>query len=223
MVKKKSSLKLGKGSAFVKSHLKRLPQVEETWEVDFLALPKPMSQSDTHYLGVVVGRPDGILLTDEEIRGRPSVNDLARLVAHAMSRPLDSHARRPRRLCLRGHAQWRELFPHLEQLGVEVVVGEDLTLAKDAYRDYLKFMRELRRKDMPGPTPEQSTVEELFPSVARWVLGGHIEIGDQEMFGFVARALDYGGLVVEEENAETLAEAMAALDRALARWFEENG
>jgi hypothetical protein len=32
------------------------------------------------------------------------------------------------------------------------------------------------------------------------------------MFGFVARALDYGVLVVEDVNAEMLAEAMAALD-----------
>jgi hypothetical protein len=35
-------LKLGKGVAFDKSRLKRLPQVEETWEADFQAMPQPI-------------------------------------------------------------------------------------------------------------------------------------------------------------------------------------
>src|SRR5262245_3605305 len=44
-------LKLGKGAAFVKGRLKRLRQEDETWEADFQALPKPITQSETHYLG----------------------------------------------------------------------------------------------------------------------------------------------------------------------------
>jgi hypothetical protein len=47
-------LKLGKGAAFVKGRLKRLHQEDETWEADFQALPKPITQSETHYLGMVV-------------------------------------------------------------------------------------------------------------------------------------------------------------------------
>jgi hypothetical protein len=54
-----SRLKLGKRAAFVKSHLKRLPQAKETWEADFRALPKPRGQTDTHYLGLVVALPKG--------------------------------------------------------------------------------------------------------------------------------------------------------------------
>jgi hypothetical protein len=66
---------------------------------------------------------------------------------------------------------------------------------------------------MVRPTGEQTSVEKLFPAIARWVDGyGHIEIGDPEMFGFVARALDHGGLVFEDDNPTTLAEAMAALE-----------
>jgi hypothetical protein len=42
---------------------------------------------------------------------------------------------------------------------------------------------------------------------------GHIEIGDQEGFGFSARALDYGGLVFEDNKPATLAEALAALEK----------
>ena len=57
-------LKLGKGEAFVKTRLKRLAQEDETWEADFRALPKPISQSTTHYFGLVVSQPDGFLLAE---------------------------------------------------------------------------------------------------------------------------------------------------------------
>jgi hypothetical protein len=52
---------------------------------------------------------------------------------------------------------------------------------------------------------------------------GHIEVGDQEMFGFVARALDYGGLAFEDVRPDTLAEALASLERGLAEYFEREG
>jgi hypothetical protein len=52
--RKKESLTHGKGSAFVKGRLKRLRQEDDTWEADFRALPKPMMQTETHYVGLVV-------------------------------------------------------------------------------------------------------------------------------------------------------------------------
>lgn len=53
--------------------------------------------------------------------------------------------------------------------------------------------------------------------------GGHLEIGDQEGFGFTVRAIDYGGLVFENDQAETLAEALVALEQGLAEHFEQEG
>jgi hypothetical protein len=77
---------------------------------------------------------------------------------------------------------------------------------------------------MVKPTAEQQDVERLFPAVAAWVRGyGHIEIGEQEMFGFVARALDYGNLAFEDGRPDTLAEALAALEKGLRKWFDEQG
>jgi hypothetical protein len=52
---------------------------------------------------------------------------------------------------------------------------------------------------------------------------GRIEISGQELFGFVARALDYGGTVFDYDKPDTLAEALAALEQGLAKWFEEQG
>ena len=64
-------LKLGKGVAFVKGRLKRLPQGDDAWEADFQALPKPMTQTETHYLGMVVSKEGGSLLADLPIEGGP--------------------------------------------------------------------------------------------------------------------------------------------------------
>jgi hypothetical protein len=216
-------LKLGKGAAFVKGRLKRLRQEDETWEADFRALPKPVTQSQTHYLGMAVAR-DGSFLADSHVEGRPTVNDMATLLAQAMRRPLTGKAHRPRRLHVRGHPQWRELFPHLGELGIQVAVHRELPKVQRDYQGYLRQMREAHRVGMVKPTAEQQTVEQMFPAVAQWVRGyGHVEVGDQEMFGFVARALDYGGLAFEDDRPDTLAEALASLERGLAEYFEREG
>lgn len=220
VAREEEKLVLGKGAAFVKSRLKWLRQEDDTWEADFQALPKPMMQNETHYRGMVVDE-DGAILADSQVEGRPTVNDMATLLAHAMRRPLTEGAHRPRHLNVRGHPQWRELFPHLEELGITVSVQRSLPKVKDAYEDYLRQVREAGRAGMVKPTDKQAAVEQTFPAIAKWVRGyGHIEIGDQESFGFVVRALDYGGLVFEDNKADTLAEAMAALEKGLAEYFE---
>jgi hypothetical protein len=223
VAREEERLKLGKGAAFVKGRFKRLRREDETWEADFQALPKPITQSQTHYRGMVVA-PDGSLLADAHVEGRPTVNDMATLLAHAMRRPLTGKAHRPRRIHVRGHPQWKELFPHLDELGIKVAVHRELPKVQEAYRGYLRRRREAHRVGMVKPTAEQQGVEQMFPAIAQWVRGyGHIEIGDQEMFGFVARALDYGNLAVEDDRPDTLAEAMASLERGLAEYFKREG
>ena len=77
---------------------------------------------------------------------------------------------------------------------------------------------------MVKPTDEQANIEAMFPSIARYVRGcGYVEIGDQESFGFVVRAIGYGGVDFDDDTPETIAEAMAVLEAGLARWFEEQG
>ena len=219
-------LKLGKGAAFVKGRLKCLPQAEETWEADFQALHKPIMQTQTHYLGMVVKGKDGSLLADSQVQGRPSVNDLATLLAHAMRRPLNGEARRPKIVRLRGHHQWRKLFPHMEEIGVgvEVLVGQSLPGIERAYEAHLGRLRDEHRVGMVKPSAGQLKVETMFPAIARWVqANGWIEVGQQELSGFIARALHEGGIQVEDERADTLAEAMTALEAGLVRWFEAQG
>jgi hypothetical protein len=224
VAKQGHDLRLGKGSAFIKNRLKRLPQGDDTWEADFQALPKPMMQTETHYLGMVVKKKGGSLLADMTLHGRPSAKDLATLLANAMSRPLDGNARRPKLVHVRGHRQWRELFPLLEELGIEVLVETKLPAIKVAYKKHLQQLREEQRATMVPPSSEQAMVQTMFPAIASYVRGyGFVEIGDQEGFGFVVRAIGYGGLDFEDDTPESLAEAMAVLEAGLARWFEEQG
>ena len=141
-----------------------------------------------------------------------------------MRRPLTEKAYRPLRIHVRGHHQWQELFPHLNELGIQISIRQELPKINAAHRDHLRHMREAHRVGMVKPTAEQATVENLYPAIAQWVSGyGHIEIGDQEGFGFVARALEYGGLAIEDDKPETLAEAMAALEKGLMERFREEG
>jgi hypothetical protein len=223
VAREEEKLKLGRGVAFDKTRLKRLRQEDEAWEADFQALPKPVTQSQTHYLGMVVA-PNGSFLGDCHVDGRPTVNDMATLLAQAMRRPLTGKAHRPRRLHVRGHPQWKELLPHLDELGIKVAVHRELPNVQQAYRDYLRQMRDAHRIGMVKPTAEQHSIEQIFPAIAQWLRGyGHIEIGDQEGFGFVARALDCGRLIFEDDKPDTLAEALAALEKGLTDWFEEQG
>ena len=39
----------------------------------------------------------------------------------------------------------------------------------------------------------------------------------------VVIVLDYGGLAFEDDRPDTLAEAMAVLEKGLAKWFKEQG
>jgi hypothetical protein len=138
--REEEKLVLGKDAAFAKSRLKRLRQEDETWEADFQALPQPMTQSETHYLGMVVA-PDGSFLAESQVEGRPTVNDMATLLANAMRWPFPGGSHRPRRLHVRGHPQWRELFPHLAELGVEISVQRELPKVEQAYTGYLLRIR----------------------------------------------------------------------------------
>jgi hypothetical protein len=217
---------LGKSAAFVKTRLKLLNQDEDVWEADFRALPKPHGQTETHYLGLVVALPEGNPLVCMPVEYTPNVNDLADLLADAMRRPMTADAHRPRRIVFRGNHRWDELHPHLKQLGVEVSVQNELSHIDPVYEDFLRQMRRARSNPLILRTPSPTDVEKSFPTIAKWVRGyDHIEIGDQEGFGFIVRAIDYdyGGVVFEDDKPDSLAEAMAALEKGLAEYFEREG
>ena len=82
------------------------------------------------------------------------------------------------------------------------------------------------RKAIPRPIimlpPPRTAADEPFHAVKQWVNGGygHVEIGDQEGFGFVVGALDYGGQVLGDRKSRTFAGATTARVRGSAEYFE---
>ena len=220
MAKEHPRLKLGKRAAFVKTHLKQLPRQEESWEIDFRALPKPAGQTETHYLGLAVALPGGDPLVYLPVEYTPTVNDLADLLAEAMRRPLTGSARRPEHMHFRANPRWEELFPHLKELGVEVAIQDDLPELEEVHLDFLRQVR----KSSPGRilmlSPRPSDPGRQFPALGQWIReSGWIEVGRRKGAGFVARALDDAGVVFENNSGSTLSEALAALEEGLAGRF----
>ncbi|MBI3942719.1 MAG: hypothetical protein HY326_06870 [Chloroflexi bacterium] len=67
--------------------------------------------------------------------------------------------------------------------------------------------------------------DQLYPHLAAWILGGGawIELGQDDTSYSMVRILDIGGLIWEsDERYETVAQALAAAELALAEWSEED-
>lgn len=129
----RNKLKLGKGSYFVKTRLRQLKQEDDTWETDFFPVPSPDARVGDMWLGLVLGHAHDNVLAQYTVQEPPGVNDLARLLADAMRRPLTPSAHRPRVLHLRNRVEWSELLPHLKQIGIEVEFRDVLPKWDEAF------------------------------------------------------------------------------------------
>ena len=131
--------KLGK-SAFIKRDLRLLPLTEAEFDADFFFDRESSNKDQERWMGMVIEREFGGVLAMEDVQlPPPTVNDLANLLGHAMLRPLTGGDRqRPRIVHLRDRPQWQELLPHLRQLGIEVVLADDLPWFDEAVVDWMQ-------------------------------------------------------------------------------------
>ncbi len=153
--------KLGK-SAFVKRKLRLLPLTEAEFEADFWFDTESSTKRQERWIGLVIGREFGDVLAMENVQlPPPTVNDLATLLASAMTRPPDYGDRqRPSTIYLRDRPQWQELVPHLQQLGIGVILGDDLPRFDEAVIDWMQQTDELASVDeikatLRKPFPER--------------------------------------------------------------------
>ena len=214
-------LNLGKGSAFVKSRLSRLPRTDEVWEADIQPISVWGWDARHHgelWLGMVLTRTENFHLALLASEAAPGINDLAILLAKAMEHPWVMGKRRPARIVLRNNPQWEELIPHLKQLKIEVITQQELPLWDEAAEAYVRRVRATRRgREVPILTV-LSKLDEAFPAVSCWVKSmGRIEIGVEPGQGFVVRAVDHekGRVVFEDMHIENLDDALIALERGL--------
>lgn len=168
MARQKDTLKLGEGAAFDTKRLMELPQENETWEADFEALPKPPTQNRRHYLGMVVTKTDGSILAEMHV-SRPSINDMATLLANAMLSPLSGDAHRPSRIYARYYTPWHDVYPHLKELGIKVSAHREFPWIYHLFHERLRQMRQMRSPGKVEPTAEQAKVAEMFPALSKFV------------------------------------------------------
>ena len=150
MTVEKAKLKLGKGVAFVKSRLLRLPQTADTWEVDIQPMAGKQGRIE-FWLGMVLEQEHehGGMPANQSFDHSPTVNDLAKLLADAMYRPLSEDGQhRPATILLRQNPAWDELVPHLRQLGIEVAFADALPTWTEAVHEqrgvgWARFLRNL--------------------------------------------------------------------------------
>jgi len=133
-------LKLGKGSYFVKSRFLRLPWTQDEWQVDFQPFIPRSSKHKQEWLGIVLSPTDDFLLADQLLENPPTVNDLARLLADGMRRPVIDRPQRPKTIVLRDNPSWQELLPHLRNLKIEVVIRDTLPQWDKEFRDWAEEM-----------------------------------------------------------------------------------
>jgi hypothetical protein len=161
-------LKLGKTSVFVKRDLRVLPLTDAEFEADFFLDRRFSTKRREAWFGIVVERESGDLLALEDVRWPPpTVNDLATLLARAMTRPPHYEDRqRPRVIFLRDRPQWQELLPHLRQLGMEVVLGSDLPRFDEAAVEWIQqdaapdepLLMDKIREDFKSPFPKRKRI-----------------------------------------------------------------
>ena len=122
MTRQRSKLILGKGQTrFVKRRLLWLPQNDLVLEADFCPLPKMLG--GRLWIGMAVRQWNDDIQALEILEHVPTVNDLADILALAMQGPLSDEGRgRAESIHLRDNPEREELFPHLRQLKIEVVV-----------------------------------------------------------------------------------------------------
>jgi hypothetical protein len=139
MPRASNKLKLGKGAAFVKCLLRRLPQNDDMWESDLCPLDEGAIG-----VGLVVCPPSGAILAIEVYDHKPTVNDLATLLAYAMRRPALGDASRPRCIRLLDRPTWNELLPHLRETGIQVETAKRLKACQTAIREFKQELRSSR-------------------------------------------------------------------------------
>ena len=152
VAKERRELKLGKGASFfVKTRLRQLRQEDDTWEADFFPIPCSDSEHGSVWMGMVLSHTNEYVLAQHTVAEPPTVNDLARLLAEAMRRPLVDFSHRPRILYLRARPEWAELLPHLKQVGVQVVSQETLPKWDRAFGDLYTQVEQARATQQSAP------------------------------------------------------------------------
>jgi hypothetical protein len=139
----------------------RLPQTGDEWQAEFRQIPhwiRIAGEPARPWLVVITNRSTDFILAHRIVEQTPSSSLLWDVLVQAMQHPMTAEPARPHVVQVRQDALWEELRPHLQEIGVEMVVPERL----DHVEFILKEMNEQTGDkpepgllDVPGMRPEQ--------------------------------------------------------------------
>ena len=146
-------LKLAHLVGLRKKALRPLPLTETEFEADFFLDPEFSTKRQETWTGAVVEREQGVLAWEDVRLPPPTVNYLATLLAHAMLRPANGVRQRPSTIHLRDRPQWQELLPHLRQLRIKVILGDDLPMFDEAVIAWMQHSKTRMSSAMRSKPP----------------------------------------------------------------------
>jgi hypothetical protein len=140
----------------------RLPKEYDVWQADFRRLPtwiRVAGQPVRPWMVLVASRSNDLVLAHAIAEEEPSPASLWDILVQAMQNPAAGEPHRPTELQVRPDEHWESLRPHLDEVGVGLVVSEELEPLANVFSglsEQIGGKREPGLLDMPGVTPEQA-------------------------------------------------------------------
>ncbi len=164
-VKKPKEISSAKGPlGFIKTWLnKNLPQSFDVWQADFRQMPnwiRIAGEMVRPWTIMVTSRSNDLALTHQMTEVVPSAALLWDTLVQAMQHPVAGERHRPTELQVRHDKRWEELTPHLDEIGVSLVVMEDLDHLDVMFADMTEHVCGKPQPgllDMPGVTQAQAS------------------------------------------------------------------
>jgi len=145
----------------IKARLKQqVPQTDDAWQADYRQTPEWIIVNERKvrpWLVLVGNRSNGIILSHVMLETEPSAEMLWDSLVDAMQKPMAERPHRPAVLQGRSRAAWELLRPHLEEIGVQLTVTDDLDMLDDAFQELGEQISGAPQPgllDVPGVTPE---------------------------------------------------------------------
>jgi tetratricopeptide (TPR) repeat protein len=137
-------------TAAEKSRLRRLPQVSETWQADIRQFGPVVAEDGVKFqpwFFLVTSPGDDLVIAQGLARAAPPASWIWNQLSRAMSKPITKKPRRPTIVEVLPGESWRELEPHLAEIGVKLMHADSI--------DHLDSMleeldRHLRPETPPG-------------------------------------------------------------------------
>jgi tetratricopeptide (TPR) repeat protein len=147
---------------FIKKWLtKNLPQAFDLWQADYRPMPHWVrigGRPVRPWVVLVTSRSNDLILANRVADDEPTPALLWDTLARAMQNPAASEPHRPTELQVRADERWDALKPHLDEIGVELLVGDDLGQMEAVFRELGERLGGRPKPgllDMPGVTPDQ--------------------------------------------------------------------